>query len=71
MNERMSKSRERAEAAFGLTQTQFLTRTRESPKIDQVVTARNEKTARLRAMRLQQEANTAIETPSRANPIND
>lgn len=62
MNERMSKSRERAEAEFGLTQTQFLTRTCREPKIDPVVKARNEKTAQLRAMRLEQEANTAAKT---------
>jgi hypothetical protein len=62
MNERMSKSRERAEAEFGLTQTQFLSRTGMDQKIDPVVTARNEKTAQLRARRLQQEANTAAKT---------
>ncbi len=60
MNERMSKTRERAEAEFGLTQTQFLSRT--DPKIDPVARARNEKTAQLKAMRLQQEADTAAET---------
>ncbi|WP_018858077.1 hypothetical protein [Rhizobium sp. 42MFCr.1] len=60
MNERMSKTRERAEAEFGLTQTQFLSRT--DPKIDPVVRARNEKTAQLKAMRLQQEAATAAKT---------
>ncbi|MBW9113601.1 hypothetical protein JNB88_08115 [Rhizobium cauense] len=59
MNERMSKSRERAETEFGLTQTQFLSRTGKDPKIDPVVEARNEKTAQLRAKRLQQEANKA------------
>ncbi len=62
MNERMSKSRERAEAEFGLTQTQFLSRTGMDSKIDPVVRARNEKTAQLKAMRLQQEADTAAKT---------
>jgi hypothetical protein len=56
VNERFSTNRQRAEAAFGLTQTQFLSRTREAPKVDAVAVARDEKTARLKAMRLQQEA---------------
>jgi len=71
MHEPWSKSRERAEAAFGLTQTQMLSRTQEALKIDAVATARNEKTARLRAMRLEQEAQARAGKPSDATPIKE
>lgn len=55
MTEHISKNRERAEAAFSLTQTQHLSRNRVVSEIDAVATARNEKTARLRALRLEQD----------------
>ncbi|HBF32463.1 hypothetical protein [Rhizobium sp.] len=56
MTESISKNRERAEAAFSLTQTQHLSRSRAVSEIDAVATARDEKTARLRALRLEQDA---------------
>ncbi|MDP9810290.1 phage anti-repressor protein [Rhizobium tibeticum] len=71
MHEPWSKSRERAEAAFGLTQTQMLSRTKEALKIDAAATARNEKTARLRAMRLEQEAQARAGKSSHATPITE
>jgi hypothetical protein len=43
-----------------LTQTQLLSRTRAVLEIDAIATARDEKTARLRAMRLEQAANAPI-----------
>jgi hypothetical protein len=56
MTESFSKSRERAEAAFSLTQTQHLSRNRIVSEMDAIATARDEKTARLRALRLEQDA---------------
>ncbi|MBB4956210.1 hypothetical protein H4S14_004305 [Agrobacterium vitis] len=56
MTEQISKNRERAEAAFSLTQTQHLSRNRVVSEIDAVAAARDEKTARLRALRLEQDA---------------
>lgn len=71
MHEPWSKNRQRAEAAFGLTQTQMLSRTQEALKIDAVATARNEKTARLRAMRLEQEAHARTGQSSHAASIKE
>lgn len=56
MTESFSKNRERAEAAFSLTQTQHLSRSRIVSEMDAVAAARDEKTARLRALRLEQDA---------------
>jgi hypothetical protein len=56
MTDPISKNRERAEAAFSLTQTQHLSRSRAVSEIDAVAAARDEKTARLRALRLEQDA---------------
>lgn len=56
MTDTMSKNRERAEAAFSLTQTQHLSRSRVVSEMDAVAAARDEKTARLRALRLEQDA---------------
>lgn len=52
----MSKNRERAEAAFGKTQSQSLARTRALSEEDAVVRARDEKTMRLRELRKAKEA---------------
>ncbi len=71
MHEPWSKNRERAEAAFDLTQTQMLSRTQEALKIDAVAAARNEKTARLRAMRLEQEAHARAGKSSDATPVKE
>lgn len=51
MSEALSKARERAETAFGKTQSQFMARNRIISEIDEAVQERDEKTIRLRAMR--------------------
>ncbi|EJC85581.1 hypothetical protein Rleg4DRAFT_7468 [Rhizobium leguminosarum bv. trifolii WSM2297] len=51
MTETHSKSRQRAEIAFGNAQSQFLARSRAVEEIDQTVRARDEKTLRLREAR--------------------
>jgi hypothetical protein len=50
------KSRDQAESSFSRTQTQFLARTRVVSEQDAVSQSRDEKTARLRELRLQKEA---------------
>lgn len=55
MNAALSKSRERAEAAFALTQTQFLARGQAVAERDALAVACEEKTARLRGARLAKE----------------
>lgn len=52
----MSKTRERAETAFGKTQSQSLARNRTLSEEEAEVRARNEKTARLRDLRRAKEA---------------
>ena len=52
----MNKNRERAESAFGKTQSQSLARSRTLSEEDVAVRARNEKTARLRELRKAKEA---------------
>jgi hypothetical protein len=52
----LSKSRERAEAAFGKTQTQFIERSRAVSEDDAAARARDEKTLRLRELRKAKEA---------------
>ena len=52
-----SKSREQAEIAFSKTQTEYLARTRVISEIDVVAADRDAKTARLRELRLEREAN--------------
>ena len=52
----MTKSRERAESAFGKTQSQSLARNRTLSEEDAVVRARDEKTTRLRELRKAKEA---------------
>jgi hypothetical protein len=56
LNNTISKSRERAELAFGKTQSQFLARNRLVAENDAVVQARDEKTLRLRELRKAKEA---------------
>jgi hypothetical protein len=56
MTENISKSRERAEAAFGKTQSQFMARSRTVSEDDAIVQARDEKTMRLRELRKAKEA---------------
>ena len=51
-----NKSRERAEAAFAKTQSQFLARNRIIDEHDAIVQARDEKTIRLRELRKAKEA---------------
>jgi hypothetical protein len=50
-----SKSRQRAEIAFGKTQSQFVARQRVVEERDSLVLAREEKTTRLREARLAKE----------------
>jgi len=52
-----SKSREQAEIAFSKTQTEYLARSRTISEIDEVAADRDAKTARLRELRLEKEAN--------------
>lgn len=54
-----SNKREQAESAFGKTQSQFMARNRVISEHDAVVRARDEKTLRLRELRLAKEADEA------------
>jgi hypothetical protein len=56
LTENLSKAREQAEMAFGKTQSQFLARNRIVDERDAVVQARDEKTMRLRELRMAKEA---------------
>ncbi|MDP3898537.1 MAG: hypothetical protein Q8Q62_17845 [Mesorhizobium sp.] len=56
MTSNLKKSREQAETSFSKTQTQFLARSRLVSEHDAVSQARDAKTARLREMRLEKEA---------------
>lgn len=56
MTQSQSKAREQAESAFGKVQSQSLARTRINSEIDAVVQQREEKTLRLRALRMEKEA---------------
>lgn len=69
MTESTSKARERAESAFGKTQSQFMARSRIVSEDDAIVQARDEKTMRLRELRKAKEASdlaAAAETPKPA-----
>ena len=69
MTDTISKSRERAESAFGKTQSQFMARSRIVSEDDAIVQARDEKTMRLRELRKAKEASdlaAAAETPKPA-----
>ncbi len=74
LTETFSKSRERAEAAFGKTQshvgkTQSNGRSQPVSENDAVVQARDEKTARLRALRMAKEASDlAAAPPAKTKP---
>ena len=52
----MNKNRERAESAFGKTQPQSLAKNRKLTDEELAIRARNEKTARLRELRMAKEA---------------
>lgn len=60
----MNKSRERAESAFGKTQSQSLAKNRTLSEEDAAIRARNEKTARLRALRMAKEADDLATRPA-------
>ena len=68
MTQSPSKAREQAESAFGKAQSQSLARNRIISEIDAVVQQRDEKTLRLRALRLEKEASelAAGASPARA-----
>lgn len=66
MTQSPSKAREQADAAFGKTQSQSLARNRVISEIDAVVQQRDEKTSRLRALRLEKEANELAASASSA-----
>lgn len=64
MTDTPSKAREHAESAFGKTQSQFLARSRVVSEQDAVVQARDEKTIRLRELRMAKEAIDLASVPS-------
>jgi len=55
MTDKISKSRQQAEIAFGATQSQFFARSHAVEELDSIVQAREEKTLRLRDARLAKE----------------
>ena len=61
-------TRERAESAFGKTQSQSLARDRTLSEADAIVKARNEKTARLRDLRMAKEADDLAAGPKPIAP---
>nr|WP_316655392.1 hypothetical protein [uncultured Gellertiella sp.] len=65
MAQNFGKAREQAETAFGKTQSQFMARDRILSEQDALVQARDEKTARLRELRMAKEASA---TPATATP---
>jgi hypothetical protein len=67
MTESYSKPRQRAEIAFGKTQSQFFARERAFEDLDAIVIARDEKTARLRKSRLAKELQDSISPPALPN----
>lgn len=63
MTDAHSKSRQRAEIAFGQTQTEFFARGAAVEEMDSIVQAREAKTLRLREARMAKEAHdTAVVT---------
>ncbi|PDT04921.1 hypothetical protein [Rhizobium chutanense] len=67
MTDSHSKSRQRAEIAFGKLQSQYLARSRAVEEIDPTVRAREEKTSRLREAREAKELQdrlTAVTAPA-------
>jgi hypothetical protein len=57
LTENSKKTRDQAEVSFSRTQTQFLARSRITSEYDAATQARETKTARLRELRLEKEAN--------------
>jgi len=64
LTENSTKAREQAESAFSRTQTQFLARSRTISEIDEVAMEREEKTRRLRELRLEKEAAMPPKAPT-------
>jgi len=64
MTENSSKARAQAEIAFSKTQTEYLLRSRTISEIDEVAANRDAKTARLRELRLEKEANAVAKVAS-------
>lgn len=60
MSDNSQSARERADRAFGKTQTQFLARNRIVAENDAIANEREAKTARLKEMRLQKEAQELV-----------
>lgn len=67
MTENFSKPRQQAEIAFGKTQSQFFARERAFEELDTIVSAREEKTLRLREARLAKELQDSNEPA--ASPV--
>jgi hypothetical protein len=69
MTQTQSKSRQQAETAFAKEQSEFFARGRAVDELDSIAQAREEKTLRLRALRLakeqEQPAKTAAAKPRR------
>jgi hypothetical protein len=65
-----SKSRERAEAAFGKVQSQFLARSRAVEEQDALTQERDEKTLRLREARKAKEADARAAAEAAKDPDN-
>lgn len=67
MSDKPQSARERAESAFGKTQTQSLARNRIVDESEAIAKERDAKTARLKEMRLQKEAEEMRTAPAK-NP---
>jgi hypothetical protein len=63
LTERWSKSRQQAESAFSKTQSQSLARDRVISEEDAAVRARDEKTMRLRELRMAREGGDSAAPP--------
>lgn len=68
MTEQMTKFRERAETAFNKTQSQFMARERMISEDEATTIAREEKTTRLRELRLQRELEESLKPKTKAKP---
>ncbi|PIO96440.1 hypothetical protein [Pleomorphomonas carboxyditropha] len=68
MAEQYSKPRQQAEIAFGKTQSQFFARGRAFEELDSITAARNEKTLRLREVRLAKELQDSIAPAAKPAP---
>lgn len=65
MSDKPQSARERAESAFGKTQTQSLARNRIVDESEAIAKERDAKTARLKEMRLQKEAEEMRTAPAK------